>query len=165
MKGKSGGRIGGRGPAPWRIGGLLAAALTLAASALQGQVPVDTARIEAVERLRPGSAVRFTVAGRRGIGVLEEVAGRGLLVRTDRGDGVARLAPARLDSLWVRGDAAGPGAALGMVLGLVPVVALCGDGVDECGLVPNGLLLVGASAAVGYWVGRGLESWTRILPE
>lgn len=143
---------------------LLLAWLALGPSTADAQVGGDTARVEAVRALRPGATVRLSVSGVRTAGRVEEgVQGRVRLRPLDGGDPVA-FDPARLDSLWVRGNAAGAGAATGTLLGLVPVVATCGEDVDECGLVPNGLVVVGVSAAVGYLVGRKIGTWRRILP-
>ena len=143
---------------------ILAAALASSAPPLSAQAPPDSARVEAARRLQPGSVVRFTAAGERGSGWVEEVGGDRLLLRLDGGGDPMRLDPARLDSLWVRTDAAGAGAAVGAVVGLVPVVATCGQELDECGLVPNGVLVVAASAALGWVVGRRIDSWRRLLP-
>jgi len=142
----------------------LAALLVLPGGTLHAQTPSDSVRSEAVRALQPGAAVRFALSGTRGSGQVEAAMDGGLVLWPAGGGDPLRLERARLDSLWVRGDAAGAGAAVGTVLGLVPVVASCGQELDECGLVPNGLVVVAVSAGVGYLVGRRIETWRRVLP-
>lgn len=75
----------------------------------------------------------------------------------------ARIAASAIDSLWVHRRHGGIGALVGGLVGAAPVIAICGQELDECGLVPNGLLIIGFGAGLGYVFGSAFSSWRLVL--
>ncbi len=119
---------------------------------------------EAQESLRPGTKVRVS---QNGVRVEGELVGADLptLIRvTTRAGVVSQFQLSAIDSLWVQRTRTRRGAFIGLVIGMIPVAVICGDTLDECGLVPNGLAVVGFGALAGAAIGDLFRSWKRILP-
>lgn len=88
---------------------------------------------------------------------------RGESLELSAGDSSVRIQLIDIDSLWVRRTATATGAAVGLIIGLLPIVLMCRDSIDECGVVPNGLLIIGASTGVGAAIGASIVRWRLVF--
>ncbi len=95
-------------------------------------------------------------------GVLSRLDADSLSLRD--GDTLHTIARSAVDSLWARGSHFRAGALVGAVVGTLPVILACADTLDECGLLPNGVILVAGSAGIGALIGSALHRWKRIYP-
>lgn len=71
---------------------------------------------------------------------------------------------ADVTGLWRHADHGRRGALIGAALGAVPVALVCGETVDECGLLPNALLFVLATSAIGWAIGHEVDAWHEVWP-
>ncbi len=136
----------------------LLAILLLTASSLNGQ---STAPLDAQVRL--GQRLRIQIAQQPRL--------EGTLLRLDRDSlslGPAHetrtMARAAIDTAWAAHRHAGVGAGLGALVGAVPVAIVCLPSTDECGLFPNGAVLVVGASAVGALLGSAAQGWKRVFP-
>lgn len=157
---------------------LLTALLSYAAATSSAQTS-DSAVSQATLLLRlgsdSGSAVWVASPGNRQIeGRLRRVTDSSLVL--GMGDRELILPILASDTVWVRGRATQRGAKVGGTVGLLLIGAVttlflvtCRDGTDDpCtgigGLVPAGLITVGAGGLLGAAVGSLIPQWHRRLP-
>lgn len=74
-----------------------------------------------------------------------------------------RIAASAIDSLWIRKSYKGVGGLIGAVATVTFVSALCAGELDECGVVPNGVILVGVSTGIGYALGSLVSRWRLVF--
>lgn len=81
-------------------------------------------------------------------------------------DGSLSLFPyAGIDSLWVRGKPHyGYGALIGAIVAFLPIGIACAQELDECGLIPFGIILPAVGAYVGVLIGAHIPSWRLHFP-
>ena len=130
-----------------------------AATTLDAQISENaTARLRLKQTIRVRASALEPIEGRlRASDVV------GLTVATSRGT-VTSIRWETLDSLWVRRHPVRNGAIIGGIVGLTPVLLTCGQAIDECGLIPYGILIPAAGAVLGSFVGAVFPKWKRLYP-
>lgn len=115
-------------------------------------------RADAFGRLKPGSTARVRpIGGERFEGVVVPTNSDTLGLWAN--NHLVEYTLADIDSLWARGTFSRHGAVVGAVLGFLPVGVSCAQELDECGLIPMGIVLPVVGAGLGALVGGGLPRW------
>jgi hypothetical protein len=144
--------------------------LTLAGEAFAQEARASDSRARAVARLRPGHQVRIHA---RGLGRVEGAFLRpteaAVVLSAEQGE---RFVPVvAIDSLWVRGTAAGRGAILGSFVGaVVGAIAMYAANQSAFEVADRDAALIGAGfglasgAFVGTIIGAVSKPWKRWYP-
>jgi hypothetical protein len=150
----------------------LAGAPPIAAQGVARTAPADSRLERAVAVLTPGAFVRVASGSQRSEGRFRAAVRDSLLLTWLEVTWGVPLD--RVDTLWVRQRAAGPGAAVGAVVGAVALTTLgflfpC-DAADACSdeypvvIVLGGLLGAGGGALMGASLGSLGRRWSRRYP-